>query len=81
MLYEILYSSSFLEDADAADRIFNTAEHSYATDPNRRKILIKKLSRDSYLLTPTCGKAMYTVLVCGSVSDSFMPPLQRASFV
>lgn len=38
-------------------------------------MFFKKSSKDRYLLTPTSGKAMYTVLVCGSTSGLFMSPL------
>ena len=38
-------------------------------------LFFKKPSKDSYLLTPTCGKAMYTVLACGSASSEYLPPL------
>ena len=38
-------------------------------------MFFKKSSKDRYLLTPTSGKAMYTVLVCGSASGLFMSPL------
>ena len=75
MLHEILNSNGFLVDADAADCIFNADESEFLKDSNRKKIFFKKLSKDIYLLTPTTGKTMYTVLVCGSASGFFMPLL------
>ena len=38
-------------------------------------MFFKKSSKNRYLLTPTSGKTMYTVLVCGSASGLFMSPL------
>ena len=31
--------------------------------------------KDAYLITPTAGKAMYTVLVTGSAAGDLLPPL------
>ena len=30
---------------------------------------------DSYILTPTSGNLLYSVLVCGSASGVYLPPL------
>ena len=57
MFHDVLSAENFFEDPNAADRIFNADETGFATDPNRRKMFFKKSSKDSYLLTPTCGKA------------------------
>ena len=75
MLHKILNSNGFLVDADAADCIFNADESEFSKDSNQKKIFFKKSSKDIYLLTPTTGKAMYTVFVCDSASGFFMPPL------
>ena len=75
MYQKVLSENGFFQSENAADRIFNADESGFATDPNKRKMFFKKSSRDSYLLSPTCGKAMYTVLVCGSASGIYLPPL------
>lgn len=76
----MLNSNGFLADADEADCIFHADESGFSTDPNQRKMFFKKSSKDRYLLTPTSGKAMYTVLVCGSASGLFMSPLVVLDF-
>ena len=57
---------------DAVNRTFNCDETGCSTDPNKKKRFFSKSEKDSYLLTPTCGKAMYSVLVCGSAAGDFM---------
>ena len=59
---------------DAANRTFNCDETGFSTDPNKKKQFFSKSAIDSYLLTPTCGKAMHSVLVCGSAAGDFMRP-------
>ena len=73
MLYEILYNG-FLEDANAVYCIFDTSESGFAADPNWRKMLFKKSTKENQLLIPACSKAMSTVVF-------FRSCLQRASFV
>ena len=34
-----------------------------STDPTGKKMFFKKSSKENYLMTPNCGKAMYTILV------------------
>ena len=38
-------------------------------------MFFKKLSRDAYMITSTCGKAMYTVSATGNAAGEYMPPL------
>ena len=45
------------------------------TSPNQRKLFFKKSARDAYLKTPTCGKAMYTVLAAGNAAGEYLESL------
>ena len=74
MYFNVLNENGFFND-DSAQQIFNADETGCSTDPNKCRLFFKKSSKDSCLLTPTCGKAMYTVLVCGSASGEYLPPL------
>ena len=53
--------------------IFNTDETGCLTDPNKQRLFFKKSYKDSYLLITTCGKSMYTTLVCRSASGEYLP--------
>ena len=63
------------DDPDAKQRIFNTDETGFNTNPNQPKLFFKKSARDAYLTTPTCGKAMYTVLVAGNAVGEYLESL------
>ena len=67
MYYNFLSEKGFNHDEDAPYRIFNADELGCSTDPNKWKLFFKKLSKNSYRLTPTCGKAMYRVLAFASL--------------
>ena len=60
---------------DAADRIFNCDETGCTTNPNQKKMFFKKTSKDNFLMTSTCGKAMFTILFAGCASGEYLPPL------
>ena len=75
MYFNALNENGFFNDDNSAQRIFNANETGCSTDPNKCRLFFKRSSKDSYLLTPTCGKAMYTVLVCVSASGEYLPPL------
>lgn len=68
MYYNILSEKGFIHDKDVSLRIFNADETGCSTDPCKCKLFFKKSSKNSYFLTPTCGKAIYTVLTCGSAA-------------
>ena len=76
-IFKLVYNSFQENDMfgadDAANRIFNCDKTGCSTDPNKKKQFFSKSEKDSYLLTPTCGKAMYTVLLCGSAAADFLP--------
>ena len=75
MYHTLLSENGFLGEDDSADRIFNADETGLSTDPDKRKLFFKKSSRDLYILAPTSGKSMYTVLAWGSASGVYFPPL------
>lgn len=65
-----------LEDNDLVNKpeqIFNLDESGLSTDPRNRKIIVPKKSKSSYMLSASCGKAMYTVLFCCSATGEFLP--------
>ena len=53
----------------------NADESGFSTNLNQKKTFFKKSSRDAYMITPTCGKAIYTVLATGNAAGEYMPPL------
>jgi len=66
-----------LDENNLSDRphcIFNLDETGLRTDPTAGKIFVRKSSKTAYYLTPSCGKAMYTVLFCGSAAGQCLPP-------
>ena len=67
--------ADLFNDENAARRIFNTDETGLNTNPNQRKLFFKKATKDAYLISPNCGKAVYTVLVAGDAAEEFLPPL------
>ena len=75
MVRSIYNEKSIFEDANAAKIIYNADESGFSTNLNQKKMEFKKSSRDVYMITPTCGKAIYTVLLTGNAAGSYMPPL------
>ena len=60
---------------EAPDRIFNLDETGLNTDSSSRKVYTKKGVRDVYMMQPTAGKTMYTVLFCASAGGEYLPPM------
>ena len=75
MVENVFEEAGLLNDPDAAQHIFNLDESGFNTNPNQRKLFFKKSTKDAYLKVPTCGKAMYTVLVAGNAAGDFLAPL------
>ena len=69
-----VYSQSDLVPEDAAERILNCDKTGCSTDPAGKSMFFKKSSKENYLMTPNCGKAIYTVLVAGSAAGEYLPP-------
>ena len=68
MVRSIYNEKSIFEDANAAKIIYNADESGFSTNLNQKKMEFKKSSRDVYMITPTCGKAIYTVLLTGNAA-------------
>ena len=64
-------------------RIFSFDKIGCITDPTGKQMFFIKSSKENYLMTPNCGKAMYTVLVAGLAEGKYLPPqfLLRKTFV
>ena len=75
IVYCIYNDKSIFEDANAAKRKYNANESGFSTNPNQKKMFFKKSSRNAYMMTPTCGKAMYTVSATGDAAGEYMQPL------
>ena len=60
---------------NCADRVFNLDETGLNTSSSSRLVYTKKGARDTYLKAPDAGRTMYSVLVCGSASGVYLPPL------
>ena len=69
-----MYSGVVIGENLTSDRIFNLDETGLNTDPTKKKVLVRKDSSNAYMRTPTCGKASYSVLFCGSAAGDILPP-------
>ena len=74
MLTDVYSQSDLLVAEDTAEQIFNCDKTGCSTDPTGKKMFFKKSLKENYLMTPNCGKAMYTVLVAGSAAGEYLPP-------
>ena len=75
LLLELYSENGFLDNEDAKERMFDCDETGFSTDPASKKMLFKKSSKEAYMMTPNCGKTMYTVLVVGSAAGEYLSPL------
>ena len=75
----IYNDKSIFQDANAAKRIYNADKSGFSTNPNQKKMFLKKSCRNAYMITPTSGKAMCTVLAIGNAAGEFMPPFSCVS--
>ena len=75
MIEKTYQENDLLTSDSLKECIFNTDESGFNTNPNQRRMFFKKSAKDAYLITPTAGKAMYTVLVTGNAAGDFLPPL------
>jgi hypothetical protein len=56
------------------ERCFNLDESRFSTDEKAKRCFYKRGARNTPILNPSCGKTMYTVLVCGSAVGNLLPP-------
>ena len=75
----IYNDKSIFQDANAAKRIYNADKRGFSTNLNQKKMFLKKSCRNACMITPTCGKAMCTVLAIGNAAGEFMPPFSYVS--
>ena len=64
----------FYAGEDVSMRIFNLDETGCSTNPTGQKLFFSRKSKQAYMLTPTCGKAMYTVLFTGNANGDYLAP-------
>lgn len=57
------------------ERVLNTDEVGFNTNSDEKECFFKKGSKDAYILAPSCGKSMFSVLMCSSAAGEVMPPL------
>ena len=57
------------------ERIFNLDEVGLGTDCRQSAVFVPKASRNTYILSPSCGKTMFSVLFCISANGNYLPPL------
>ena len=58
-----------------SESIYNLDETGINTDPRAKKVFVPRTSRDAYLMSATCGKAMYSVMFCVSATGNYLPPI------
>ena len=58
-----------------SESIYNLDETGINTDPRAKKVFVPRTSRDAYLMSATCGKAMYSVMFCVSAAGNYLPPI------
>ena len=75
MIRSIYNDKRIFEDANTAKRMYNTNDSGFSTNANQKKMFLKKSSSDAYMVTPTYGKSMHSVLATVDVSSEYMPPL------
>jgi hypothetical protein len=61
--------------AEHPERIFNCDETGFSTDEKSKKCFFEKGTKFTPSLNPSEGKAMFTVLFCGSADAKMLPPL------
>jgi hypothetical protein len=67
-LLKDVYDEHGLHDRPSA--IYNLDETGMSTDQSGQKCFFRRGAKDSHILSPNCGKAMYTVLSCGNADGS-----------
>ena len=58
-----------------SESIYNLDETGINTDPRAKKVFVPRTSRDAYLMSTTCGKAMYSVMFCVSAAGNYLPTI------
>ena len=53
--------------------IYNLDETRINTDPRAKKVFVPHTSRDTYLMSTICGKAMYSVMFYVSATHNYLP--------
>ena len=56
------------------ESIYNLDETGINTDPRAKKVFVPHTSRDAYLMSATCGKAMHYVMFYVSATGNYLPP-------
>ena len=73
MFYSLL-EEEIREKNIVLESIYNLGETGINTDPQAKKVYVPHTSRDAYLMSATCGKAMYSVMFCVSATGNYLPP-------
>ena len=73
MFYSLL-EEEIREKNIAPESIYILNETGLNTDPQAKKVFVPRSSRDAYLKSATCGKAMYSVMFCVSATGNYLPP-------
>ena len=69
-----VYTKCGIDETHDGSRVFNLDETGLSTEQRLTNCFFRRGAKDVSLLSPTCGKAMYTLLVCGSAAGELMPP-------
>jgi hypothetical protein len=59
---------------NAPDAIYNLDETGFNTDQSGSKCFFRRGVKDADVISPTCGKTMFSVLVCGNATGSHVLP-------
>ena len=54
--------------------IYNLDETEINTDSQAKKVFVPRTSQDAYLMSATCGKAMYSLMFCVFATGNYLPP-------
>ena len=67
---------SFYKKCNITDgsRVFNLDETGLTTEQRLTNCFFRRGGKDVSILSPTCGKTMFTVLCCGNALGEVMPP-------
>ena len=69
-----LLEEEIQEKSIVPESIYNLDETGINTDSRTKKVFVPHTSRDAYLMSAICGKAMYSVMFCVSATGNYLPP-------
>ena len=72
MFYSLL-EEEIREKNIVPESIYNLYETGINTDPRAKKVFVPRTSRDTYLMSATCGKVMYSVMFYVSATGNYLP--------